>query len=108
MSPEMKQALLAQLAELSDDERLWLLRMLQPQRVDLPQIEEDIAAWCTNNRTPVALMRGRSKTRTVVAIRSRLCLWLTEQGYSSKEIGRALHRDHTTILETLKRVRVAA
>lgn len=49
------------------------------------------------------ILRGRSRARQHVDARMAVSLEARDAGYSLSEIGRALHRDHTTILALLRK-----
>lgn len=51
-----------------------------------------------------AALRGPGRMRFLVLARREFCLRATVLGYSSTEIGRAINRDHTTVLHLLDRL----
>lgn len=50
-----------------------------------------------------AQITGRSLTPRHVQARDLVCFIARRHGISSKELGRALHRDHSGILDAIKR-----
>jgi chromosomal replication initiation ATPase DnaA len=44
---------------------------------------------------------SKSKTRTLVTARRKCVVMLRRKGYSTTEIGRIMHRDHSTICHSL-------
>lgn len=53
---------------------------------------------------PVELILSRSREQRVVAARRRVIWELHERGWSSVAIGRAIGRDHVTVLFALGRI----
>jgi chromosomal replication initiation ATPase DnaA len=51
---------------------------------------------------------GRSKLKTLVKVRRKCVVRLREKGYSTTEIGRIMHRDHSTIVHSLQKMAAAA
>lgn len=51
----------------------------------------------------VRLVRGRSRAAAMVRLRDRVCLALRAEGWSYPRIGRALGRDHSTVLAACRR-----
>jgi chromosomal replication initiation ATPase DnaA len=51
---------------------------------------------------------GKSKLKALVAVRRKCIVWLRGKGYSTTEIGRIMHRDHSTIVHSLQKVAAAA
>jgi chromosomal replication initiation ATPase DnaA len=44
---------------------------------------------------------GKSKLKALVAVRRKCVVMLRRRGYSTTEIGRIMHRDHSTICHAL-------
>jgi DNA-binding NarL/FixJ family response regulator len=53
---------------------------------------------------PEGMIRGRQTSRRVYAVRCRVIAKAHREGLSDMAIGRALNRDHTTILHALKKM----
>jgi chromosomal replication initiation ATPase DnaA len=51
---------------------------------------------------------GKSKLKTLVAVRRKCVVWLRGKGYSTTEIGRIMQRDHSTIVHSLQKMAAAA
>lgn len=51
---------------------------------------------------------GKSRFRILVRVRRKCVVMLREKGYSTTEIGRIMNRDHSTIVNSLQKSRVAA
>jgi chromosomal replication initiation ATPase DnaA len=49
---------------------------------------------------------GPSRLMHLVTVRRKCVLMLREKGYSTTEIGRIMNRNHTTILNSLKKAKV--
>ena len=88
--------------ELTDAERIGLIRRIDPRPISKARIEFHIDRWCLCEGWSRDTMTGRERSKTTAAARARLCRHLSGLGYSSTEIGRALNRDHSTILAALK------
>jgi hypothetical protein len=94
--------LLNTIEQLTPEERMGVVRFIEDR---IPKrrrtIGEYLRDWCVCNGTRLAQMRGRAKGAFVTAQRRALCAALHRQGFSSVEIGRALGRDHTTVLAAI-------
>lgn len=88
--------------ELTDAERIGLIRRIDPRPLTKGRIESRIDDWCRQFGWSPEEMRGRSRSRATAAARARLCRYLSAFGHTSVEIGRALGRDHSTILAAIK------
>lgn len=64
---------------------------------------ETIEAVCALNGFDEEAVLGRSRFWDVAVERAALCVALSRMGWSASKIGRALRKDHTTILYLLKR-----
>ena len=50
-------------------------------------------------------LRGDGRTASIVHARQMCCYLLREHGCSFPEAGRAIHRDHTTVIAAVRRIR---
>lgn len=64
----------------------------------LLQINSAVEAWCLKNHVSVAVVTGRGRTASIVRVRQHLMAELLDLGYSSVEVGKAIRRDHSTVL----------
>jgi len=49
---------------------------------------------------------GPSRVMALVNVRRKCMVMLREKGYSTTEIGRIMNRDHTTVVHSLKKVKL--
>lgn len=75
--------------------RVWQPNDENMGREPIADIFKRVAA---KNGVALAVLRGRSRTVLVNAIRREAVIAATEAGFSSTEIGRYCDRDHSTIL----------
>ena len=64
-----------------------------------------LVSMAQREHVSVRKLRGDSREKRLVDMRRRFARFADEHGYSSGAIGRALNRDHTTILHHLGRVK---
>lgn len=63
----------------------------------------DIEVIAKENRFTLEDILGKSKFRPLVMVRRKCVVMLREKGYSTTEIGRIMHRDHSTIVHSLQK-----
>lgn len=63
----------------------------------------DIDNIAQNYGYDVGDILGKSKFRKLVEVRQKCVLMLRGKGYSTTEIGRIMHRDHSTIVHSLQK-----
>ena len=95
-------------AALTHDQRVGVLRALHEGVSADRNINRCIDRWCDKRGTTREIMRAAGRARSVSHMRQRLFAWLTSQRYSSAEIGIALNRDHSTVLEGVRAHRARA
>jgi len=73
------------------------------ERAPMPQaVRAALAQAATRQGVPVTAILGRGRQPQVVAARREVCHLLRARGWSQTRIGRALGRDHTTVLRFLR------
>jgi hypothetical protein len=71
------------------------------RRVSVDGWETDLEEIAAAGGGTLALLRGPSRSRPLVELRRQAALYLRSRGCSLSEIGAALNRDHTSILNLL-------
>lgn len=97
-------------AEIEKERRsLWAVAHLRDEVEELLEHQpietaEILRAVATESDVSVADIIGRSRDAKVVDARHIAAWLLCEQGMSLPAVGRTLHRDHTTVLHSRRRV----
>jgi chromosomal replication initiator protein len=68
----------------------------------------DIEVIAKEHRFTLEDILGKSRFVPLVKVRRKCVVMLREKGYSTTEIGRIMNRDHSTIVNSLQKSRVAA
>src|SRR5258708_4601896 len=75
---------------------------------DMKQLENIVAAACIAANTEIYDLWFGGNHRAIVDVRRRIAIKAREAGYSYPEIGRALHRHHTSIINLVSGRRALA
>jgi len=76
--------------------------MITPRQKNL----NDIAEIAEEHGYTIHDILGPSRLMHLVSVRRKCMVMLREKGYSTTEIGRIMNRDHTTVVHSLKKVKL--
>jgi chromosomal replication initiation ATPase DnaA len=76
--------------------------MITPRQKNL----NDIAEIAEEHGYTIHDILGPSRLMHLVSVRRKCMVMLREKGYSTTEIGRIMNRNHTTVVHSLKKVKL--
>jgi chromosomal replication initiation ATPase DnaA len=70
-------------------------------KISLPLISDFLSEFCNNSGVDLKLIKSKNRSRDIVRVRREYSIHAHDKGYTLKEIGRSINRDHTTIIHYL-------